>query len=273
MMGKAFAAIVMAMATAGLAAGTAVAGQVAEVADFDDLTLPPESHWNGSADPSAGGFAVGPAFFNNFYTIDDSSGYAFWAGWAYSNVTNNTTSGYTNQYSAVAGDGHTGENYGIAYLDTYYGVTPTITFEKPMEPLSAQVTNTTYAYYDMLDGSTYSKKFGGADGTDEDWFLLTITGRGAGGAETGTVECYLADFQFADDAQDYILDAWTPVDLTGLGEVTSLEFTLTSSDSGDWGMNTPAYFALDTLTVAPEPASLALAAVGAAVMAVRRRRA
>jgi len=267
MTGKVFAAIVTVMATAGLAAGTAGAGQVA---DFEDLTLPPESYWNGSADPSAGGFATGPAFCNNFYTIDAFSGWVFWGGWAYSNVTDNTTPGYTNQFSAIPGGGHTGETYGIAFLDTFYSVTPTITFAEPTQPLSAQVTNTTYAYFDMLQGSAYSKAFGGADGTDPDWFLLTITGRDADSAETGTVAFYLADFRFADGAEDYLLDAWMEVDLSPLGEVTSMTFTLTSSDTGAWGMNTPAYFALDTLTVAPEPASLGLLALGAGVALVRR---
>ncbi len=266
MTGKAFAAIVTAMAAAGLAAGTADADPVA---DLDDLALAPESYWNGSAEPSAGGFATGPAVFNNFYTVDDFSGWAFWGGWAYSNVTDNTTPGYANQYSAAPGTGHTGENYGIGYVDTFYGVTPTITFAEPTQPLSAQVTNTTYAYFDMRQGSDYSKTFGGADGTDEDWFLLTITGRD-GGAATGTVEVYLADFRFADGTRDYILDTWTPVDLAGLGAVTSIEFTLSSSDTGDWGMNTPAYFALDTLTVAPEPGALALVAAGAAAVALGR---
>jgi len=264
MIGRALAA--MGIVTAGLAAGAAAA----EVADFDDLVLGTESYWNGSADPGAGGFNTGPATFSNFFT--DASGWDYWAGWAYSNVTDNTTPGYTNQFSAIPGAGQSGANYGIGYIDTWYGVATTITFSAPTAVEQAWVTNTTYAYFDMLNGSSFSKKFGGADGTDEDWFLLTITGKTAGGGTTGPVEFYLADFRFADDSQDYILDAWTPVDLTGLGEVTSLEFTLTSSDSSDFGMNTPAYFALDTLTVAPEPATLALVAGGAAVMALRRRR-
>ena len=265
MTGKALATAVMVC----LAAGAAVAG----VADFDGLALATESYWNGSADPSAGGFATGPAVFNNFYTIDAFSGWAFWGGWAYSNVTDNTTAGYTNQYSAVAGAGHTGDTYGVAYMDTFYGVTPTVSFAQPTALVSAYVTNTTYAYFDMLQGGAYSKQFGGAGGGDPDWFLLTITGKDAAGGVTGTVERYLADFRFTDGADDFLLDAWTPVDLSGLGVVASVAFTLSSSDTGAWGMNTPAYFALDTLTVAPEPATLALAAAGAAVALARRRRA
>ena len=38
---------------------------------------------------------------------------------------------------------------------------------------------------------------------------------------------------------------WTYVDLSQLGEIDGLTFGMTSSDTGDWGMNTPAYFAMD----------------------------
>ena len=40
---------------------------------------------------------------------------------------------------------------------------------------------------------------------------------------------------------------WEWVELTSLGAVTTLKFELSSSDNGDWGMNTPAYFCLDEI--------------------------
>jgi len=55
----------------------------------------------------------------------------------------------------------------------------------------------------------------------------------------------LADYRFEDNAEDYILNEWIYVDLTVLGEVDSLQFSLTSSDTGAVGMNTPAYFCID----------------------------
>jgi len=103
----------------------------------------------------------------------------------------------------------------------------------------------------MLNGDAYSKKFGGATDGDSDWFMLTITGKDVDGAVTGTVDFYLADYRAADSADDYIVDTWRYVDLTSLGKVKTLEFVLSSSDVGDWGMNTPASFALDTITAAP----------------------
>jgi hypothetical protein len=64
---------------------------------------------------------------------------------------------------------------------------------------------------------------------------------------TGAVGFYLADYRSADNGNDYIVHKWEYVGLTSLGEVKSLEFTLSSSDIGDWGMNTPASFAVDTI--------------------------
>jgi hypothetical protein len=116
----------------------------------------------------------------------------------------------------------------------------------------------------MLNGDAYAKKFGGVSGDEEDWFLLTITGKDAGGTEVGSVEFYLADYRFADNGQDYIVNTWEYVDLMGLGVVESLEFSLSSSDMGSYGMNTPAYFALDM--VVPEPGTLVLLALGGVLL-------
>lgn len=251
-----------------LAAG-ASAGNV----NFDDLPLGPDDYWNGSADPAAGGFATGGVFFNNSYVIDPFSGWAFWGGWSYSKMTDTTTPGYVNQYSAITGTGQSGTNYGVAYVDTYTPTTPSLTLPHATTLDLAYFTNTTYTYLILRDGdaSGFSKKFGGTSGDDPDWFLLTITGQDDLGLPTGTVDFYLADFRFADNSQDYLVDGWVPMDLSSLGAVKSLLFTLTSSDSGAWGMNTPAYFAMDSLVI-PEPTTLGLLAAGVAGLGMRRRR-
>jgi len=131
------------------------------------------------------------------------------------------------------------------------------------------VTNNNYAYYSMLNGDLYAKKFGGDSGDDPDWFLLTITGKDASGAVVDSVGFYLADYQFADNSQDYIVNTWEYFDLTELGIVKSLEFSLSSSDMGSNGMNTPGYFALDT--VVPEPGTLALLAAGFVLLISKSR--
>ena len=60
----------------------------ATVVDFEDLSLAPNSYWNGS--DNSGGFTSRGAYFNNSYDQD----YGSWDGWSYSNVVNTTTPGY-----------------------------------------------------------------------------------------------------------------------------------------------------------------------------------
>ncbi|MBU2490613.1 MAG: DUF4465 domain-containing protein [Proteobacteria bacterium] len=216
------------------------AGPAAGVADMDGFALAPESFWNGS--DLSGGFVSGGIHFNNAYDQDWGS----WEGFAYANVSDRLTGEWSNQYAAITGAGLSGEgNYALSYVG--WGGLPTVTLPQETVVAGTYVTNTAYAYWTMANGNAFAKKFGGEDGTDPDWFLLTVTGRNAAGAATGTVEFPLADFRSPDPAGDYILDQWTWLDLSSLGAVKTLEFGLTSSDTGDWGMNTPAYFALDNL--------------------------
>ncbi len=84
------------------------------------------------------------------------------------------------------------------------------------------------------------------------------------------LEVYLADYRFADSQQDFIRDDWLLLDLRSLGTIRSLRFDIESSDVGNFGINTPTYFALDNITISavPEPrlAILAIPAVVGLVM-------
>ncbi|NBD37271.1 MAG: DUF4465 domain-containing protein, partial [Verrucomicrobia bacterium] len=142
-------------------------------------------------------------------------------------------------------------------------------------PDTMRVTNTTYAALSMRDGDAFAKQFGGADGSDPDYFRLTIEGLDGTATVTGAVEFYLADFRFADDARDTIVETWEEVDLSALGSgVAELRFSLDSSDEGEFGMNTPSYFAMDDLAFAavPEPSVLAVLAGIAALGMVAGQR-
>ena len=218
----------------------------AATATFDDLVLPAESFWNGS--DGSGGFSSGGAHFGNNYNAD----WASWDGFSYSNLTDTAMQGIAAQYNAVTGLGQGGSaNYAVGYIG--WTLPPAMTLEEPGFVRGLYVTNTNYAYYSMLYGDAYAKKFGGESGSDPDFFMLTITGRDIDGNPVGTVDFYLADYRFKDNGEDYIVDTWRYVDLTSLGEVMSLEFGLSSSDVGDWGMNTPGNFVIDTIMY--EPAS------------------
>jgi hypothetical protein len=235
---------------------------VATIADFDDLVLEPESFWNGA--DGSGGFTSGSAYFENYYD-------SVWGGFAYSNKTDTLAEGWDAQYNAIPGTGQSGSaNYAIAYQDSFNNVTPTFHLDQSQVISSMWVTNCNYTYYSMLNGDLFAKKFGGTTGDDPDWFLLTIIGKDEQGQTTGVIPFYLADFRFTDNGDDYIIDDWTKVDLTSLGMVKSVQFQLSSSDTGDWGMNTPAYFGIDTIV--PEPATILLIGFGGLLFRKRQRR-
>lgn len=242
----------------------------ATTATFEDFVLPTEGFWRGDTTGTPAGpgpwggtqyirdltFQGAPnANFRNIYT-DYGGGFGTWTGFAVSNRTDLTTTGLANQYSVFAGSGAGGSSQFMVS----YGTTNSIRFAGPTSMLGAgaSFTNTTYAALDMMQGSGFSKQF-----TPADWFKLTITGYQAGSA-TGSTELFLASF-------GNILNTWQHVDFSTLGTVDELRFEMTSSDTDPvFGMNTPAYFALDNLVV-PEPSSVALASLGLCVLLRRRR--
>ena len=214
------------------------------VADFENLTLPTDTFWDGS--DLSGGFSSGNAYFLNDY----STAFSSWSGFTHSNVTDTITPGYLNQYAAITGSGYAGSaNYAIA--DEYGNAKVKLTGNASGKLVKGfYITNTTYAYLSLKNGDQFAKKFGGATGTDPDWFRLTALGWLNGAMKQQSVEFYLADFRSADSTQDYIIKDWTWFDLQPLGDIDSLVFQLASSDTASGFMNTPAYFALDNFTTA-----------------------
>lgn len=225
-------------------------------AGFDDLLLSQQdTFYVNYSDPGNDvGFTDGNAYFQCVY--DTAFGGLWQSGFAYSNMTDSTTSGYENQYSAKTARG---ENFTSSYAVFWqgYGSPNKIIFPlstdtaRPNFYFDMWVTNSTYAYNSMRDGDFIAKKFGGPTGNDSDWFKLTIRGYVNGQLKSDSVEVYLADFRFANNSQDYILKHWQRVNLlpliTGSG-LDSMEFVLSSSDNDpQYGMNTPAYVCIDNM--------------------------
>lgn len=207
--------------------------------------------------------------YSRKYDSPDGTGlleYDFWNGWAFSRVTDNTTPGLANQFSARPGGGQGGsQNYGIANGP----VSLSFTTAQNFNGRGLFVSNATYTYFSMLDGDGFAKQF---SGEDEDWLLLTIQGQ-QDSASTGTVEFYLADFRAEDSSEHFILADWSFVDLSSLGTVDTLSFSLSSSDTGAFGMNTPNYFAIDNIGAIPEPGILAMVMIGGLLLSLHRRKA
>jgi hypothetical protein len=215
------------------------------VVDFEEFELPATGYWS-----SENFTSQGVEFSNNY--VDFGSG-CCWEGFALSAIVDTTTPGATNQYAAIAGGGAgDSRQYAVAFsgLDAGNGgFASEISLPIGSSPVSLAVTNTTFAALSMRHGDSFSKKFGGPTGDDADFFRLRIVGFDTHDQSIGEVEFMLADYRFADNSLDYIVDDWVTVDLSELAAARVLQLRLDSSDIGPFGMNTPAYVAIDHLVL------------------------
>ena len=207
-------------------------------ATFEDVTLNADGVWQA---PQEGDntFISGGWSFTSYYTS------YFWGGFTVSNHTDLTQSGMDAQYTAITGAGHDGSaQYATAY--TMGSLTQVSATDGSLQTVSGcHVTNNVWAYQNMLEGDYSATPFGGSTGNDPDWFKLTATGKNTSGQTVGTLDFYLADYRFANNNEDYILDTWEWFDLSPLGPVASISFSLSSTKNNNWGMITPAYFCMD----------------------------
>lgn len=225
----------------------------------------------GTNTTNSDGWTNGGVHFSNSFTYDSQYNYSYWSGFSYSRVNAGNVSGYQNQYASKPGLGaDSSEHYAVVY-NSFSG-DAVVTFGAQVQLQSIDISNTAYTYYSMKDGDQFAKKFGGSSGNDPDFYKLQIQGF-RNNASTGSVDFFLADYRFENNAQDYIVDQWNRVNLSSLGAIDSLKFALSSTDNGQFGMNTPAYFAMDRIefSAVPEPSSLILLSSAALGWWIRKK--
>ena len=208
-----------------------------EPATFEDVPLGSGGIWQppvGENEMPSGGW---------LFTNNTQNGY--WGGFTASNRTNLNQTGLDAQYTAVTGCGYDGSTqYAVAYTmgvqtDVYAtdGQLHTVT--------GCYVTNNLWTYQDILQGGYGEQPYGGPTGNDPDWFKVTATGKNASGQTVGALDFYLADFRFVNNEEDYVLNTWEWFDLSPLGNVATISFSLSSSRGSGYNMITPAYFCMD----------------------------
>ena len=212
-----------------------------------DFNLPNEDYndynvWKYAYDPEITFFGQYPYIFLSHYAQQeeyDGVKYQWFTGFCPSKVEDNSehSEDWINyQFAAYPVTG--GQGYVVAHWDVRENEsTPIddrsciIRFGMTARPVSITIANTSYSYWVMKNGSAFSKPFGPTD-----WLALDIYGiRGE--------QSFFAKTEYL--AKDgTINDNWKTVDLSDIGEVDMLYFTMRSSDSGEYGMNNPAYFAI-----------------------------
>ncbi|MCM1068000.1 MAG: DUF4465 domain-containing protein [Muribaculaceae bacterium] len=252
------------------------AAQELTVLDLTKATTPLEfdednGAWTGTYDEDAE--AIESQCFN---FVHSSMGSMAWWGFTASNSTDNSFRSNTVKYQfsnmacggiVLDADGTVKKDehgavvtdaavpYLVAYYGAYFGPRPVdMTFAegKAYEPVGVYVNLNNYAYYSIEQGDGFARAF-----TNGDRFTLTVHGVNPDGSEK-SVDVILAKF---DDGDLTINRGWRYVDLSTLGVVNELYFTMASTDSGAYGDNTPGYFCLDKLMV-KEAAGASVAAPG-----------
>ena len=215
-------------------AGVVVRGE-AVAATFEDNYLPEDSYFNGDNDEDT--FYSGSYAFAVGNMMMDYYGYQYfyWYDYALSNQKSNAFASLDDQYHSTPGGGHNSDNFVIAYPQ---GGSVDVTHNADGDVISGfYITNTAYAYNNMAAGDAYSTPLPAGG-----WFKVTAQDVDN---TANSVDFYLADKR-ADNALDhYVVSDWEWFDLTPLGKVKGVQFVFDGSDKGQWGLNTPAYFAMD----------------------------
>lgn len=222
-------------------AGVIVRGEQV-IATMDDNYLAADTH-DEAYDLENDKFYSGSFAFSQGSMPD----YNYWYGYCLSNETATSYSSLNDQWRNANGSAHSASNYLVAFPDVYAGtqyieVTNTAEGDSVM---GMYVTNTAYAYNSMANGDGFAEAF-----KPGSYFTLTVTGTTAD-RETRSVEFNLGDYR-SSESNRYILDTWEWVDLRPLGKVTKLSFAFSGSETNQYGLTTPTYFAMDDLGCMPD---------------------
>ena len=209
--------------------------------------------------------------FQNFklaHLIDQNSwGGTYWDGFTLSTSGDNTDYSSTwigNQWGCMAGggiktdqsgaivttNGVVDTEQGIPYLVAFYsayvsnGYSNEIKFAdgQKYEAVEVYVTNHPWPYYENMNGGMFTRVLD----QEGDYVKLIANGLDENGNSTGSASFYLAKYENGSLTQ---VTNWEKFDLSALGTIASLYFTIESTDTGKFGMNTSAFFCMDKLTV------------------------
>ena len=193
-------------------------------------------------------YTNGARFMLSHLPSQDSYGGMSWEGFTISKVSQDTA----NVFGCVANGGFAG--VGTPYVIGYYSswITKSLGYSSNII-LFDQEYYPEYVYIcqnsNTMEAITNGGVFNARAFTENDTLTLIISALNSGMEETKSITYYLA----VDGEKN---DGWIKVPLTALGQAAGLSFRMTTTDIGQFGENTPMYFALDGLTVNTDDTAL-----------------
>ena len=193
-------------------------------------------------------YTNGARFMLSHLPSQDSYGGMSWEGFTISKVSQDTA----NVFGCVANGGLAG--VGTPYVIGYYSSwitesleysSNTIFFDQEYYPEYVYICQNS----NTMEAITHGGVFNARAFTENDTLALIISALNNGMEETKSITYYLA----VDGEKN---NGWIKVPLTALGQAAGLSFRMTTTDIGQFGENTPMYFALDGLTVNTDDTAL-----------------
>ncbi len=221
-----------------------------QVADFENINLAAEQELKFTND-TIGFFESGSFSLQETVSWSGSSV----AGAVISSHSDTVFGGLQDANKSIAGGAYEGQNYVVFYVNAW-GDKDVIKLNEPAVVPGMFVCNSVYAYSSMTKGDSYAgEPFG-----ENDYFTLIVYAKLNGVGVNARVFVDLAE-------GTNIMDKWTYVDLSSLGEIDELYFEMSGSRTGEYGLNTPSYFCIDNLGA--EAPTEAISNTNAAVKAVK----
>ena len=206
------------------------------------------SAWGGS---SWDGFTYSKNGDNTNYSQGGSAGWVSnqWGNMAGGGIKTDAQGNILTENSVVLTDPNAPYLVGYwSFMDGYYDYRIlTVIFDDVYQAEEVYINNSPWAYYGNMDGDGFARVLD----QEGDYFKLFIHGLDENYEDNGkVVEYMLAEFK---DGVLYQSPNWERVDLSTLGEIGGIYFTMESTDSDPiYGMNTAAYFCIDKLQVSKE---------------------
>lgn len=172
--------------------------------------------------------------------------YGFLAGFDVSNVTDESYNDYSFPLAAQPFSGANGtENYAVGFVNIdFMGEDPSITI--PLEATFENIPDDYVLDHLYISNGIIAYNYIQSNYPHQEFYLDLVINGYNGDHLIDSIIVSLADYR---NNAAQVLDDWLKVELNTLANADRLTFDLRSNDNeGGYGINTPAYFAMDEIT-------------------------